>query len=167
MNEWYIYIWYPTFKHTSFIIWKKGWPDIFSEILIHTEVYLGCNEAYDWSGQFHPLCQTGKDTRLEMAWLQPHTNVSSYLYCSLLTLSTNDNGVLLLNYLCFLILCKEKFGKLLFFFFQSIYRLFTTHIYYNWDGVGEINLLCAMKISGDMWNAHQNLIIISSLHHLI
>lgn len=33
--------------------------------------------------KFHPLCQTGKDTRLEMAWLQPHTNVSSYLYCSL------------------------------------------------------------------------------------
>lgn len=28
---------------------KKGWPDIFSEHLIHTEVYLGCNEAYDWS----------------------------------------------------------------------------------------------------------------------
>lgn len=48
-----------------------------------------------------------------------------------------------------------------FFFFQSIYRLFTTHIYYNWDGRGEINPLSAMKISGDMWNAHQNLIIIS------
>lgn len=79
--------------------------------------------------KFHPLCQTGKDTRLEMAWLQPHTNVSSYLYCSLLTLSTNDNGVLLLNYLCFLILCKEKFGKLLFFFFnQYIDYLLHTYI---------------------------------------
>lgn len=54
-----------------------------------------------------------------------------------------------------------------FFCFQSIYRLFFTHVYYDWDGAGDINPLCAMKISGNMWNAHQNLIIISSLHHLI